>query len=70
MADPDFDIRLQIQSVRDELPLASVRCIAKAMHTAATIVFDVPTEVLGLRFWHWRLVPQLLSDDRTADRAW
>jgi hypothetical protein len=46
------------------MPLASVRCIADATHIPATIVFSILTEVLGLRFHHWRWVSHLISDDQ------
>jgi hypothetical protein len=49
------------------MPLGSVRYIAEATDTPATTVFYILTKVLGLRFCHWRWVPDLLSDDQKAD---
>jgi hypothetical protein len=51
------------------IPLAYVRCIAKAAYTPVTTVFYILTEGLVLRFHHWRWVPHLLSDDQKPDRA-
>jgi hypothetical protein len=50
----DFGIQLRIQSGLEELPHASVRCSVEAMSTPALTVFYILTEVLGLRFRHWR----------------
>jgi hypothetical protein len=51
---PDFSVQLRIQSVLEEMALTSIRCIAEAAHTPATTVFHSLTEVLRLRFRHWR----------------
>jgi hypothetical protein len=64
-----FSVRLRIQSALEEMPLALVRCITEATYTPATTVFPILTEVVGLRFRHWRWVPHLISDDQQFDRA-
>jgi hypothetical protein len=51
---PDFGIQLRIQSVKEESPLLSVRCIAEAAHTPATTVFYILTEAVGLTFYYRR----------------
>jgi hypothetical protein len=66
---PDFRIQLRIQSVVEELPLASVRCIAEARRTPKSTVFYILTELLALRFHHWQWVPHLVSDGQKADKA-
>jgi hypothetical protein len=66
---PEFTVQLRIQSALEEMPLVSVRCIAKVTHTSATTVFYILTEVLGLRFRHWRWVTHLLSYNQKVDRA-
>jgi hypothetical protein len=51
------------------MPLASVQCIAEAVRIPATTVFYILTEVLGLRFCHWRWLPRRFSDDQKAEKA-
>jgi hypothetical protein len=48
----DPGVHLRIQSMSEELPLASVPCIAEAMGATALIVFYTLTEVPGVRFPH------------------
>jgi hypothetical protein len=60
----DFSVQPRIQSKLQEIPFASVRCIAEDMHAPATTVIYSSTEVFGLKSRHWGWVLQLLLDDQ------
>jgi hypothetical protein len=50
----DFGAQLRVQTVFEERPFASARCIAEAKHIPAMTVFYTLAEVLGLKFRHGR----------------
>jgi hypothetical protein len=53
----------------EELPLASVRCIAEATRTSATTIGYILTKVLGLRFHQWRWASRLMSSNQKSNGA-
>jgi hypothetical protein len=65
----DFGLQLRIQSVLEDVPLTSVRCIAQATRALVSTIFCILREVLRLRFPHWRWLPHLLLDSEKTERA-
>ena len=54
---PDFGIRLRIESALAAFPNGSVRSIAELTGYEPSTVFYILTQVLHLKFRHWRWTP-------------
>jgi histone-lysine N-methyltransferase SETMAR len=66
---PDFGIRLRIERALEDFPNGSVRTIAASTGYESSTVFYVLTQVLHLKFRHWRWIPHLLSDAQKVARV-
>ena len=66
---PDFGIRLRIESALAAFPNGSVRSIAELTGYEPSTVFSILTQVLHLKFRHWRWTPHSLSDDQKVARV-
>jgi hypothetical protein len=66
---PAFQTHFRIEGALEASPNASVRDIAQTTGIAASMVFNVLTQVLHLEFRNWRWILYKLSEDQKRTRV-